>query len=115
MEAYKLILASSSEIRKQILTNHKVNFTAVKHVFDENIGKTNNNLEPTELSLYLAEQKSLSLGGAHIDQIILGCDDETVESAQELRPLLLTALSNCKVTPEMALVFLKEEVSIFLK
>jgi len=32
-----------------------------------------------------------------------------------LRPLLLTALSNCKVTPEMALVFLKEEVSIFLK
>lgn len=48
-------------------------------------------------------------------QIILGCDDETVESAQALRPLLLTALSNCKVTPEMALVFLKEEVSIFLK
>ena len=78
MEAYKLILASSSEIRKQILTNHKVNFTAVKHVFDENIGKTNNNLEPTELSLYLAEQKSLSLGGAHIDQIILGCDQVCV-------------------------------------
>ena len=78
MEAYKLILASSSEIRKQILTNHKVNFTAVKHVFDENIGKTNNNLEPTELSLYLAEQKSLSLGGTHIDQIILGCDQVCV-------------------------------------
>ena len=78
MEAYKLILASSSEIRKQILTNHKVNFTAVKHVFDENIGKTNNNLKPTELSLYLAEQKSLSLGGAHIDQIILGCDQVCV-------------------------------------
>ncbi len=78
MEAYKLILASSSEIRKQILTNHKVNFKVVKHVFDENIGKTNNNLKPTELSLYLAEQKSLSLGGAHIDQIILGCDQVCV-------------------------------------
>tara|TARA_B000000475_G_scaffold71098_1_gene57023 strand:+ start:13 stop:588 length:576 start_codon:yes stop_codon:yes gene_type:complete len=78
LEAYKLILASSSEIRKQILTNHKVNFKVVKHVFDENIGKTNNNLKPTELSLYLAEQKSLSLGGAHIDQIILGCDQVCV-------------------------------------
>ena len=78
MEAYKLILASSSEIRKQILTNHNVNFTAVKHVFDENIGKTNNNLKPTELSLYLAEQKSLCLGGTHIDQIILGCDQVCV-------------------------------------
>ena len=60
MEAYKLILASSSEIRKQILTNHKVNFKAVKHVFDENIGKTNNNLKPTELSLYLAVQLAYS-------------------------------------------------------
>ena len=78
MEAYKLILASSSEIRKQILTNHNVNFRAVKHIFDENIGKTNNNLKPTELSLYLAEQKSLSLGSTHIDQIILGCDQVCV-------------------------------------
>ena len=65
MEAYKLILASSSQIRKQILTSHNVDFRAVKHIFDENIVKTNNNLEPSELSLYLAQQKSLSLGGAY--------------------------------------------------
>ena len=58
--------------------SQKCSWKAVKHVFDENIGKTNNNLKPTELSLYLAEQKSLSLGGTHIDQIILGCDQVCV-------------------------------------
>ena len=78
MEAYKLILASSSQIRKQILTSHNVDFRAVKHIFDENIVKTNNNLEPSELSLYLAQQKSLSLGGAYKDQVILGCDQVCV-------------------------------------
>ena len=98
MEAYKLILASSSEIRKQILTNHNVNFRAVKHFFDENIGKTNNNLKPTELSLYLAQQKSLSLGGTYIDQIILGCDqvcvlEDTIFSKPKTLDQAITNLS----------------------
>ena len=78
MEAYKLILASSSEIRKTILGNHNCLFEAVKHKIDENIGKNNTSLTPAELSLYLAEQKSLSLCEDYKDQIILGCDQVCV-------------------------------------
>ena len=74
MEAFKLILASSSEIRKKILSSHNVSFRAVKHKFDEDIGKKNLLLDPAELSLYLAEHKSLSLCDDHKDHIILGCD-----------------------------------------
>ena len=78
MEANKLILASSSEIRKNILNNHNYPFEVVNHKFDEDIGKNNNSLTPTELSLYLADQKSLSLCADYKDQIILGCDQVCV-------------------------------------
>ena len=78
MEANKLILASSSEIRISILNNHNYVFEAVNHKFDEYIGKSNTSLTPTELSLYLAEQKSLSLCDDYRDQIILGCDQVCV-------------------------------------
>ena len=74
MEASKLILASSSEVRKQILSKYKIPFKAVNHQFNENNAKKNNNIEPADLSQYLAEQKSLSVCDVHSDHIILGCD-----------------------------------------
>ena len=74
MKASKLILASSSEVRIQILSKYKISFKAVNHRLNENIAKKNNNREPADLSQYLAEQKSLSVCDVHSDHIILGCD-----------------------------------------
>jgi hypothetical protein len=42
-------------------------------------------------------------------------NDDNADTAEAIRPLLLTALSECKVTTEIALKFLKEEASILLK
>lgn len=48
-------------------------------------------------------------------QIIMNFNDDNADTAEAIRPLLLTALSECKVTTEIALKFLKEEASILLK
>jgi septum formation protein len=99
LEANKLILASSSEIRKNILSNHNYLFEAVNHKFDENIGKNNTSLTPAKLSLYLAEQKSLSLSNDYKDQIILGCDQVCV---------LENKIFSKPITKEIAILNLSE-------
>lgn len=99
MEANKLILASSSEIRKNILSNHNYLFEAINHKFDENIGKNNTSLTPAKLSLYLAEQKSLSLSNDYKEQIILGCDQVCV---------LENKIFSKPITKEIAILNLSE-------
>ena len=42
---------------------------------------------------------------------VIEIDEKNYKSADDLRPILLNKLSECKVTPEMALSFLKKEVS----
>ena len=74
MLAKKLILASSSEIRRQILDTNNILYIAQNHNFDENILKSDKTLEPINLSLQLAKEKSLSLADSYPDHIILGCD-----------------------------------------
>ncbi len=67
-------MASSSDIRKDIISKYDVAFKAVDHSFDETKAKQDLKLPPTELSLHLARQKSLSLNKKFKDHMILGCD-----------------------------------------
>ena len=74
MFANKLILASSSEIRIQILENNNISYIAKNHNYDEKILKSDKNLDPMNLSLELARKKSLSLAYNYDNHVILGCD-----------------------------------------
>ena len=70
----KLILASSSEIRRQILENNNISYVAKNHNCDEKILKSDKTLDPISLSLKLAREKSLSLAYNYNNHVILGCD-----------------------------------------
>jgi septum formation protein len=72
--ANKLILASSSEIRRQILENNNISYVAANHNYDEKILKSDKTLDPINLSLELAREKSLSLAYNYDNHVILGCD-----------------------------------------
>ena len=74
MFANKLILASSSEIRRQILENNNISYVARNHNYDEKILKSDKTLDPINLSLKLAREKSLSLACNYDNHVILGCD-----------------------------------------
>ncbi len=74
MFANKLILASSSEIRRQILENNNISYVAANHNYDEKILKSDKTLDPINLSLELAREKSLSLAYNYDNHVILGCD-----------------------------------------
>ena len=74
MLAKELILASSSDIRRKILDDNGVSYIAKNHNFDEKILKTDKTLNPINLSLELAREKSLSLAYSYNDHVILGCD-----------------------------------------
>ena len=74
MFANKLILASSSEIRRQILENNNISYIAKNHNYDEKILKAVKTLDPINLSLELAREKSLSLANNYDNHVILGCD-----------------------------------------
>lgn len=73
MNQLELVLASSSEIRKKIIKKYDIPYTIAEHKFDEESSKLTANLEPKDLSLYLAKEKALSLSNDY-DNLILGCD-----------------------------------------
>jgi len=69
----KLVLASSSDIRQQILSKYNISYITAAHKFDEESYKKDHDLDPIALSMHLATNKSLSLADDYED-IILGCD-----------------------------------------
>ena len=73
MNQSELVLASSSNIRKKIISKYNYPYIIAKHKFDEESFKLTANLEPKDLSLHLAKQKALSLSDDY-DNLILGCD-----------------------------------------
>ncbi|RPG43647.1 MAG: septum formation protein Maf [Gammaproteobacteria bacterium TMED112] len=73
MNQSELVLASSSDIRKKIISKYDFPFIIAKHKFDEESFKLTANLNPKDLSLHLAKQKALSLSNDY-DNLILGCD-----------------------------------------
>lgn len=74
MDKLNLVLASSSEIRRNIVNRYNYKCIFKDHKYDEDNEKTLLNLKPIDLSLHLAKEKALSLCHEYKDHIILGCD-----------------------------------------
>lgn len=81
MDRLKLVLASSSDIRQQILSKYNISYKIASHKFDEDSYKEDHNLNPIDLSMHLATNKSLSLAEDY-EEIILGCDQVCVMGSQ---------------------------------
>ncbi len=73
MNHSELVLASSSEIRKKIISKYDFPYKIINHKFDEESFKLTANLNPKDLSLCLAKEKALSLSRDY-ENVILGCD-----------------------------------------
>ncbi len=70
----RLILASTSKIRKKILEEVALKFEVVAPLFDEDNSKKNLKLAPQKLAMYLAEQKALSISDKLPDAYVIGSD-----------------------------------------
>ncbi len=77
MDKLELVLASSSDIRKEIISRYKVSYIVASHKFNEEAAKIDTKLRPKDLSMYLAKEKALSLSD-DFDNLILGCDQVCV-------------------------------------
>tara|TARA_Y100000768_G_scaffold375822_1_gene347076 strand:- start:331 stop:903 length:573 start_codon:yes stop_codon:yes gene_type:complete len=77
LDKLELVLASSSDIRKEIISRYKVSYIVASHKFNEEAAKIDTKLRPKDLSMYLAKEKALSLSD-DFDNLILGCDQVCV-------------------------------------
>jgi len=81
----KIILASTSQIRKQILSSHGISFEAQKPIFDEDSMKHNySHLQPSDLALEMAIQKALSISNNFADCYVIGSDQACEFAGQEI-------------------------------
>lgn len=81
----KLILASSSIYRRELLTRLQLPFTCVSPEVDET--PLANEL-PQETALRLAQDKARKIGALHNDALIIGCDQvATLDNQQLGKPL----------------------------
>lgn len=100
MKTTKLILASTSAIRKTLLTNAGLEFDTFSSPINEQaFKKTNSNMSSNELALVLANAKALSFQGTNrivigADQI-LSCQGKRYDKAQN-RDELMTQLSELR-------------------
>jgi septum formation protein len=75
IESKKLILASTSKVRKKILEEVKLQFEVVAPSFDEdNEKKKLPKMESKKLAMFLAEQKALSVSRTLKDAYVVGSD-----------------------------------------
>ncbi|MCH2534439.1 MAG: Maf family protein [Bdellovibrionales bacterium] len=79
----KIILASSSEFRKQQLQQLGIHFNSIKPAIDEESLK-NYDLPPCEFTLKLGYEKAQSLTTNHPDSIIIGSDQVAYFNEQYL-------------------------------
>jgi septum formation protein len=71
----KIILASTSIIRKQVLLDHGLTFEVCKPLFDEDNQKhLFKDLSSKELAIILAKQKALSVSEVNHDAYVIGSD-----------------------------------------
>ncbi len=71
---YRLILASTSKVRNQILKDVGLKFEVMPPLFDEDAGKKSVRLEPRKLAMYLAEKKALSVSEKFSNCYVIGSD-----------------------------------------
>lgn len=80
----RLILASGSQIRQQILRDAGIPFQTVKSSVDEGaLKQTNPDLTPAAMAVMLAKAKASQVSSAHPDDFVLGAD-QTMELDGEL-------------------------------
>ncbi|MFA7350146.1 MAG: Maf family nucleotide pyrophosphatase [Methylotenera sp.] len=81
----KLILASSSVYRRELLTHLQMQFSCISPEVDET--PLNNEL-PQETALRLAQVKAKKVAVSHTDALIIGCDQvATLDNLQLGKPL----------------------------
>lgn len=81
----KLILASSSVYRRELLSRLQIPFTCISPEIDET--PLANEL-PQETALRLAQEKARKVGAQHHDALIIGCDQvATLDNQQLGKPL----------------------------
>lgn len=81
----KLILASSSIYRRELLTRLQLPFTCISPEVDETPFP---NELPQETALRLAQEKAKKIGALHRDALIIGCDQvATLDNLQLGKPL----------------------------
>lgn len=75
----EFILASGSAIRRQVLTDARVDFQVKKPNVDEAVLKdANPNVSPRDMALLLARAKSVSVSSLDTNSVVLGAD-QTME------------------------------------
>ena len=67
----KIILASASPRRKELMKNITSDFSAIASLKEEDLPQ---NIEAEKAPLYLAEQKAQDIFSSHPDCIVIGCD-----------------------------------------
>jgi len=70
----KIILASTSKVRKKILEEVGLKFAVVAPLYDEDLEKKNLKLSPKKLAIFLAKEKALSVSREFKDAVIIGSD-----------------------------------------
>ena len=71
----KIILASTSQVRKKILTEAALDFKVMKPLYDEDSEKLSlPKMTPEKLALFLAKQKALSVSRKFLDAYVIGSD-----------------------------------------
>ncbi len=70
----KIILASTSKVRKKILEEVGLKFSVVAPLYDEDKEKINLKLTPKKLAIFLAKEKALSVSRKFRDAVVIGSD-----------------------------------------
>ena len=75
MSKLEIVLASSSKIRRDIISNYAVDVIFCDpEINEEQLKQDNHNLNPRSLAVLLAKSKALSLTDKFSEKFILGCD-----------------------------------------
>ncbi len=92
----RLILASGSQIRAQILAQAHIPYRVIKSDVDEGVIKSErSDLVPRDMALCLAEAKARPVSLAHPDDLVLGADQ-----TMEIDGQLLDKLPDAALAPE---------------
>lgn len=70
----KIILASSSVVRKQIMKSCGLNFRVIKPFYNEDEEKKLLNISPQKLATFLAKKKALSVSEVYLNDYVIGAD-----------------------------------------
>ncbi len=80
----KIILASTSAVRKKILEEVGLEFLVIAPTYDEDLEKKNLNLPPKELAVFLAKEKALSISRKFSDAVVIGSDQVCEFEGEEI-------------------------------